>query len=405
MQFYDTNDIPADLAQSSFAAGVAYIMPNGGAPLFAFSGLAKKVTAKQMEHGYWSKTMIYPSVTTGGSETASGAGTITAVSTAQLRVGDVLRFQKAYAGTAQVHATLAENLLVTAINSSTEFVAERGFQGTTAAAIPAATQLIVIGSAFEQGSNAPASMSVLPARHVNYTQIVRDTWDATGTLIATQLEQGYGVIAENKKDCMSFHAQAVEKNAFFSKKSLTFKNGRPLSTMDGVEQLIYQHAPNNLYEAGSTTTFDQLETMLNPTLDYVTDAMNGNSRTIFTGSTGLQVINNIGRLSGVYQLMAGATEFGLQFKQFKTSRGTFNVIEHPLFNTNADWKKMAVVLDLSSIDFAYLEGRDTFHTDISTKTSSPNGRDAQAGVLTSELTLQLQNPMACGIIYNMRAAA
>jgi len=400
MQFYSTDNVPTGLERRSYAAGITRLMPNGGAPLFALSGYAKKKTAVAIEHGYWSKRMIYPSCTVDGIQ-AIGATTLVVTDSSELVPGSILRYQKAYAGTAAVHTALAEYMLVTSIVDDTHIVVQRGFQGSTAAAIPDDTVLVQTGSAFEQGSNAPQTRAVAPVRNMNYTQIFRDAWDITGTLGAVQMEAGYNSVSENKGDCAAFHAQAIEKTAFFGKKGLTTYNGRPLSTMDGVESLIQQYAPSQLYEAASTTTYDQLETYLNPCFDTVTDAMNGNVRTLFVGGGALQVINNIGRLSGTYQIMDGQTGFGLQFKQFKTSRGTFNMIEHPIFNTNEDWKRMAVCLDLSSFDFAYLTGRDTMHQEMHTGT----GKDATGGVLTSELTLELTNPQACGIIYNLRAAA
>jgi hypothetical protein len=404
MQFYDSSDIPTDLAQRSFAAAITHIMPNGGAPLFALSGYAQKVTAKQIEHGYWTKTMIFPKVVINGAHLSS-ATTLTVDDTSQIVANTVLRHQPAYGGSAQTHSTMAENILVTDVVNATTLTVTRGFAGTTAQAIADDAVLVGIGTAHEQGSNAPSSMAIIPARSLNNVQIFRNAWDITGTLAAIKMEMGYNTVSENRQDCTALHAQDIEKAAFFSVKSSGTLNNRPLYTMDGIERLIYNNAPTNLKEAGATTTFDQLESYLDPTLDYVTDAMNGNVRTIFCGSGALAVINKIGILSGTYQLQSGQTSFGLQFKQFKTTRGTFNLIEHPLFNTNDDWKKMAISMDLSSFDFAYLEGRDTFHTDINTKGHSTNGKDAEGGVLTSELTVQLKNPFACGIIYNLRAAA
>lgn len=404
MQFYTSDDIPANLAQRSFSAGLTRIMPNGGAPLFALSGYAKKKTAKDIEHGYWSKEMVYPkAIAVGAYDTDDTL--ITVVSSDQLMVGSVLRWQAAYAGTQQVHTVLAELMLVTGKPDSTSIQVKRGWMGSTAQNITDQGVLVEVGNSFEQGSNAPNARAVKPVRHMNYTQIFRDAWDITGTLQAIQMEVGYNTVSENRQDAAAFHAQAIEKAAFFGKKGLDELNGRPISNMDGIERLIATYAPSNLYEAGSTTTFTQLETMLNPVFDFVTDAMYGNVRTLFVGSQAMMVINKIGLLSGVYQLMDGQTGFGLQFKQFKTTRGTFNVIEHPLFNTNDDWKKMAVALDLSSFDFAYLSGRDTFHTDINTKGHSAYGKDATGGVLTTEVTVELKNPFASAIIYNLRAAA
>lgn len=404
MQFYDTNDVPTDLTRRSFAAGITRIMPNGMAPLFAMSGLARKKTALQIEHGFWSKTMIYPSVTVNGVQLIGDTNLIVDDSS-EVRVGTILRFQKAYAGGSIQHIALAEQMRIIAIPDATHVTVERGFSGTVAAAVPDNTQLVAVGTAFEQGSNAPIAIAVAPVRVLNNTQIFRDSWDISGTLDASQMEQGYSPKAENRQDAAAFHAQAIEKAAFFGVKGSTSTNGRPLTTMDGIESLIQKNAPVNLWEAGATTNYSQLETFLNPVFNTVTDAMQGNTRTLFVGGGALQVINEIGRLSGVYQIVDGQTNFGLQFKQFKTSRGTFNIIEHPLFNTNPDWAKMAIAVDLSSFDFAYLAGRDTKHTNINTDSQSTNGVDATGGVLTSELTTEVTNPFAFAIIYNLRAAA
>lgn len=399
MRFFTQNDVPSGLLLPSYASRISRIMPNGGAPLFAISGHAARTMAKSTEHGYWSKEMIYPKVTVDGNHLVSDT-TFTVADSSQIIPGAILRFQKAYGGSEATHSTLAENLFVTSVPDATHIVVTRGFGGTTAAAVPDATVLVHIGNAHEHASNAPVSMAVKPVRHLNYTQIFRDAWDVSGTLAATKLENGYNSVSENRADCAALHAQSIEKNAFFGYRAQTSWNGRPLFLADGIEAMISRNAPSNLKEAASTTTYDQLESYLNPTLDYMTDAMQGNVRTIFCGGTAKQVINNIGRNSGTFQLRAGETEFGLRFTVFQTSRGTFNLIEHPLFNTNEDWKKMAVVLDLSSFDFAYLENRDTMHEEIYKGT----GKDAIGGVLTTELTFQLQNPMACGIIYNLRAA-
>lgn len=404
MQFYTSDDIPTNLDKRSFAANITRIMPNGSAPLFAISGLAKKKTALQIQHGYWKKTAVFANVVISGSH-ASGLAVLTVDSTSNIVTGQILRHQIAYGGSSQQHTTLAELIMVNTVDSSTQLSVERGYAGTSAATIADNAVLIVIGSAHEQGSNAPTSVAILPVLTNNLTQIFRNTWDLTGTVAATEMEVGYGVVAENKADAASFHAQDIEKAAFFSVSVQDTFNGRPRTTMDGIEELIKEAVPTHLWEAGSTTTYTQLETILEPVFDNSTDAMHGNVRTLFVGGTAMKVINNIGRLSGTYQLQNGATSFGLQFKQFKTARGTFNVIEHPLFNAHADWKKMVICMDLSSFDFAYLKGRDTFHTDINTNAQSTSGKDAQSGVITSELTIELRNPLACAIIYNLRAAA
>ena len=55
----------------------------------------------------------------------------------------------------------------------------------------------------------------------------------------------------------------------------------------------------------------------------------------------------------------------------------------------------------SSFDICYLAGRETFAESLFAGT----GRDAEGGVLTTECTIQIENPFAWAILYNIRAAA
>lgn len=398
MQFFDESNIPANLAERSFAANLFRLFPaaRGGAPLFGLTGMAKELMCSNTSHGYWLKSAEFPKATVSTAIISAATATVVVNDTSRFKVNSLLRFRP----TAAAGSWAAPEVMqVLDITSATELSVQRGAQGTTALAdIPAGSVLIEIGSAYEQGSLMPSSRAILPEYFENRTSIFRDAWDASETLNAIKMETGYNSVSENKKDASFFHAQAIETQLFFGKKSAGTKNGKTYTTMNGIEATIEEFAPSNLITAGATTSYDDLEAMLNPLLDSAIDGRSSNDRTIFVGSKALQVINNIGRKSGEYTLEDGQTTFGLQFNKFKTSRGHFSIIEHPLFNTNDDWKSMACVMDLPSFDVVYL--RKTKHKDV-----AHDGRDAQSGVFTSELTNMMLNPSASGIIYGLTAAA
>ncbi|MNN11735.1 hypothetical protein D3C81_1247050 [compost metagenome] len=146
--------------------------------------------------------------------------------------------------------------------------------------------------------------------------------------------------------------------------------------------------------------------MLNPCFDQATDPKVANERVLFVGGTARTVINNIGRKSGYYQLVDGMTSFGLQFSTFKTSRGTFRLIEHPLFNSNAHWTKNALAVDLSSFKLAYLGNRKTQNKEfnVNGQPAVDNGIDAVGGSLLTEMTTEVHNPPANALITNLTAA-
>jgi hypothetical protein len=105
-------------------------------------------------------------------------------------------------------------------------------------------------------------------------------------------------------------------------------------------------------------------------------------------------------------MVDGQTSWGLQFSTFKTARGTFRVIEHPLFNSNTSWAKMALAVDLSTFTVAYLGDRKTQNKEFNQdQDANDNGIDAVGGTLTTELTTVVKNPPANAVIYNLTAAA
>ena len=67
---------------------------------------------------------------------------------------------------------------------------------------------------------------------------------------------------------------------------------------------------------------------------------------------------------------------------------------------------MAMVVDFSTFNVAYLTGGKTFHTGYNAKGEQvESGIDATGGTLTTELTCLIKNPPANAVIYNLTAAA
>ncbi len=389
-------NLPTDLAAKSFAAMLTRLMPNGTAPLFGLTSLLKDETATAIEHGYYTKTMIFPSMTLTAGVADGVATTFTVGSTADVVPGDTFRAD-----------STGEIIIVNTVPSGTSVTVTRGVGTTAAAAIANGVVLYHIGNAFEQGSVRPSASALVATRYVNYTQIFRNSWAVTKTLAALPLIAGDGAVAESRRDCASFHALAIEKALFFGQKFQGTRNGMPFQTMEGIIARVTLTAPGNVTTLGATTNWTQLEAALDPTLQTVTDATSSNIRTMFVGGVARRVIHNIARLNSSYQVTGVETSWGMQIDTIKTPRGTFEMIEHPLFNAYgnaATWAKMAVIVDLNAFSIAYLrKTEDLQYNDNGTPVD--NGIDARGGTLTTELTSLIKNPAAFGILYNFTAAA
>jgi hypothetical protein len=391
-----TANLPQDLAKKSFSALITRLMPNGQAPLFGLTALLKDETALNIEHGYFSKTMIFPEAVLSVAVADGVATTFTVVSTANIVKGDLLRSD-----------TTQEVMLVTNVASATSVTVQRAVGTIAGAAIASGVHLYTIGNGFEEGSVRPNAVSIIADRYVNYTQIFRNSWAVTKTLAAMPMIAGDGMVAESRSDCASLHALAIEKSLFFGQKFMGTQNGQPFHTQEGLVARVTAAAPANITTLLATTNWTQLEAALDLTLNTVTDVKGSNIRTAFVGGTARRVIHNIARLNSTYQIQNTITSWGLQIDTIRTPRGTFEMIEHSLFNaygSTATWAKMMIIVDLNAYSLAYLRRTEDAEYNGS-GVPVDNGIDARGGTLTTELTSLIKNPAAFGVIYNFTAAA
>jgi hypothetical protein len=404
---FNTAALTTDLAKKSFAGMITRLMPNGAAPLFGMTSMLQSETAVATEHGFFTKTMLLPQVTTYGSTHTASDTVINVLSTANILPGMILRIN---------NSASYENVIVNSVVSATQIVVTRAVGTVAAATVPVSTDMYQVGNAFEESSLRPNSLIINPVRITNYTQIFRNTWAISDTIRQTMMIAGDTNVAESRTDCAAFHAADIEKSLFFGQKSQGSRNGQPFRTMDGLINIVgtagnyppYYAGVTNVYTAGGTTTYPQLEGFLDPLFNQTTDPKVGNERILFVGGQAKKVISAITRLAigSSYTIQDGQTSWGLQYSTIKTSRGAFQMIEHPLFNSNTTWAKMAVGVDLSTFRAAYLGDRKTQNKEFNAdQDANDNGIDAVGGTLTTEMTCVVKNPPANGIVYNLTAGA
>ena len=400
---FNTGHFTQDLAAKSFASMITRLMPNGTAPLFALTSMLTDETALQVEHGFFSKTMIFPEMESTAGDTA-GATTLTVVDTTNILPGMIMRVEET-----------GENFIVNTVASATSITVTRAVGTVIAATITAGDHFYQVGNAFEEASDRPVANNIIPVRVTNLTQIFRNTWSISGSAQATEVIAGDRTDAESRQDCAALHAADIEKALFFGQKSSGTRNGQPFRTMSGLISMIEDPSfyppiyagSTNSFTAGTTTDWSQLLGFLDPVFNQATDPKGAAERVLFVGGSAKLVINEIGRLNGTYNLVDGQTNFGLEFTTLTSPRGKFRLIEHPLFNTNTEWSKMAVAVDLPTFRLAYLAGRKTQNKEFNTSgnQAQDNGIDAVGGTLTTELTTVIKNTPANCVIRNLTAAA
>lgn len=395
---WNSATFPTDFAKKSFSSIITRLMPNGQAPLFGITSMLKEETAVAPSHGFWTKTMIFPGVVLGGAVADGAATTFTVVDSTNILPGMIL----------QADST-RENVLVVSVTNATTIVVARGIGVVAAAAISNSVPLKMVGNAYEEASVRPQSLVIVPVNIMNNTQIFRNTWLLSGTALATQVVAGGAVDAETKQDCAMFHAVDIEKALLFGQLYSGTRNNMPFRTMNGLYQSIATQASGNITTLGATTNYTQLEAATDPAFNQNTDPKIPNERIMFVGGVMRRVLHNIFRLNSQYMIQEQTTEWGLQFDTFKIPRGRFNLVEHPLLNAfgqTATWAKMAIAIDLSTFNLAYMTGRKTQARDFGMSgTPVDSGIDAVGGTYTTEVTCCIKNAPANVILTNATAAA
>ncbi len=268
---FNTSGFTTDLAAKSFAGMITRLMPNGQAPLFGMTSMLPTETALQVEHGFFTKTMLFPNLNLDAAVADGVANVFTVASTANVLPGMLMRAE-----------STGEVVIINSVLNATQVSVTRGV-GTTAAAIADNVNLYQIGTAFEESSVRPNALQINPVRITNLTQIFRNTWALSGSAQATQVIAGESTVAENRMDCAAFHAADIEKALFFGNKSQGTRNGQPFRTMDGLIKIVTTNSASSNTTAGGTTSFTQLEAALDPCFNQSTDPKVGNERVLFVG--------------------------------------------------------------------------------------------------------------------------
>ena len=362
--------------KGDFASALLEVQPTGSAPLLALSSGMESADASDTVVTWFEENHL-----SGRISVTNNAGTGTSM------IVDDATF--VVAGTIFLVEASGEYVFVTAVVGTTVTV-ERGFAGTTNTALDGsstAKPIQRIGTAHEEGSSKPTATANLGAPRFNYTQIFRNAWDVTGTARKVEFHTG-DVVAKNRRDAATFHAEDIEKSLWFGRKSIGVKNSQPFRTMDGILPQISTNVTTQTTNTSYTNIRDFLE-------DVFARNIKGkpNERIAFCGNTVVGVLDTLAMTFGTFQMNAGQTDFGMDIHKWVTPFGTVSLMTHPLFNESPLWTKDLYVLHPGAIRTRYL--RRTME-DANDKDGSRAGTDADYGVYTTELAIEYKAELTGG---------
>lgn len=340
-----TGDWGTDERPKNFRELILWRNPNGSAPLTAF--LAKMQTEKtdDPEFAWWEEELkairlqvngVMNTVTTTvfvvQAETTLISGALNLVP------GDVLLIETS-------DATTAEIVRVNGVANDTTFDVVRGQAGTSAAAIPNATNITKVGNIFSEGSVSPTVTSRNPTKKLNYTQIFKTAYEITRT--ATQTNARTGDLLKNERKRKMFDHSAALEFAFIFGKPLetTGANGKPLRFTGGLRHFIQ----SNVTVFVTTPTETTFMNAVTPMFDF--DAGGGNERILFCGNGFLNSLNRLAKAGMQVRTDEVVRVYGMELQKWILPQGTLYLRTHPLFNTHGRYTFSAFAIAPSALKY------------------------------------------------------
>ena len=391
-----TANFVANARAENWRQGISLLYINGQAPLTALTSLMKEKSTNDPHYHWFEKSQQTGRVQITANLNNTDLVTSMLVTSGALayKTGDLLMVEH----TNEIVAVRSDPVSDTALDVA------RAFAGSTVTALTVASAnpfAVHIGSAYEEGSNAPVGIAFDPTEQFNYTQIFRDTHEITGTAAQTDLRTGDDW-KEQKRETLEKHSLGMEKAFWFGKRSLGAKNGKPLRTTGGIIQAL---AAGNKHTYSTAVDMSDFEEDL-----YLMFRYGSNEKMGFCGNRALLTMNQLIRRTGgvSYNMSKGEKEYGMNVTRFVCPFGTLVLKTHPLFNlmgsvvgSYSAMDASIVALDMEQVSYRYMQGRDTkYETDLQLK-----GADAKKNGYITECGLALGHVASHYAIFGLTAAA
>ena len=399
-----TGDFGANEAPENFREMILFMNPNGDTPLTALMGKTKTESTNDPRIHWFGepqnivRLQLNDASDMADSDTAVVVDSVDPTSTTMdglygsalnLKVGDLLLVEPA-----TDLATIASEIVeVAAVASATAFTITRGAAGTTAAIILDDAFFTLMGSAYEEGSDAANAASRNPIEFTNYAQIWKDTYKLTKTVVAmggSAFRTGDPTKLDKKRKSFD-HARALELSLMWGRAHTeTGAGGEPRRFMGGLREMI---PASRTTIFGSSPTVATLTDAIYKVFDFSSPA--GDERIMMGGNGFSNVVNNLASGGGTIQFDEIVEVYGMRLQRWILPQGTLYFKRHPLMSQHPTLTNDAFIIDASAMKWRPL--RDTHSTDV----IQTAGKDAEEGQWLTESSFELMNGgVTCGYLGN-----
>ena len=267
-------------------------------------------------------------------------------------------------------------------------------RGATPVALVDTDEILIAGSAQPEGDLSRVPVSVNPTPVLNYTQILRRSWELTGTAYSSENEtdphdwdyQAAKVGIEHKRD--------IERTLLFGVPSkVTASNGQPMRTTGG---LFYWIKSNQMDAAGGFSE-EEFNTWSRTVFKY------GAKRKVLMGSPlATSVLNTF----PMGKVRIGLTEkkYGINVTTFVSPFGELGLVTNWELE-GAKYGGVLVAYDQSNLKYRFLQNSKANRDSHVNTSIQPPDADTRRDEWLTEMGLEVNLEKTAGIVTGITGAA
>jgi hypothetical protein len=267
-------------------------------------------------------------------------------------------------------------------------------RGATPVALIDTDEILIAGSAQPEGDLSRVPVSVEPTPVLNYTQILRRSWELTGTAYASENETDPHDWDYQAKKIGIEHKRDIERTLLFGVPSkVTASNGQPQRTSGG----LFYWVKTNQMDAGGGFSEAEFNTWSRTLFKY------GSKRKVLMGSPLATSVLNTFPQSKI-RIAQSEKKYGINVTTFTSPFGELGLVT----NWELDGAKYGGVLiayDQNNMRYRYLQNSKANRDSHVNTNIQPPDADTRRDEWLTEMGLEVSQEKTGGIVTGITGAA
>lgn len=268
-------------------------------------------------------------------------------------------------------------------------------RATTPVALIDTDEILIAGSAQPEGDLSRVPVSVNPSPVLNYTQILRRSWELTGTAYSSENEtdphdwdyQAARVGIEHKRD--------IERTLLFNgaPNKVTASNGQPLRYTGG----LFHWIKSNQMDAAGGFSEEELNTWMRTIFKY------GAKRKVLMGSPlATSVLNTFPM--GKVRIGQSEKKYGINITTYVSAFGELGLVTNWEME-GAKYGGVLVAYDQSNLRYRFLQNSKANRDSHVNTSIQPPDADTRRDEWLTEMGLEVNLEKTAGIVTGITGAA